>query len=123
MDNSEIMSIILNVVSNDKEFLNKIYGITSYETGMEYLNNNESIIEQSTTNRILNCLYSIYIDEDFFPSTEFINRLYNSYYNVFNIKIKKNGLKNIIINEKHSSKKTKNFFFLIGMNLKYIIDE
>ena len=48
--------------------------------------------------------------------------MYNSYYNSFNIKIKKNGLKNIIINEKYSSK-VKNVFKLIILNLKYIIDE
>ena len=123
MDNEEIISIISNTFSNEYEFLNKIYGITSYEKGIEYLNNNESNIEQATMNRILNCLYIIYLEEDFFPSTEFINYLCNSYYNSYNIKIKKNGLKNIIINEKHSSSKKKNFLKLILSNLKYIIDE
>ena len=80
-------------------------------------------IEQKTKNRILNCLYMLYIDEDFFPSTEIINYMCNSYYNTYNIKIKKNSLKNIIINEKYSSSKQKNFFNLINKNLKYIIEE
>ena len=53
MDNEEIISIISNIFSKEYDFLNNIYGITSYKNGIEYLNNNDSNIEQKTKNRIL----------------------------------------------------------------------
>ena len=121
MESEEIVDIITNLFECN-EFLNSIYGITSYEKGIEYLDNNVNIADY-TKMRILNCLFILYINEDYFPSKEYINYIHDTYYNAYDIKLKKNSLKNIFINYKYSSEKLSSYIQLITKNLKYIIEE
>ena len=121
MDKEEIVNIISEIFLNEKNFLFTIYGISDYDDGINYLKNNENI-ESLTKMRILNCLYVIFIQEDYFPSKEYIDHLHNSYFNIYNIKLKKSGLKNIIINSKYTKKYTI-IDRLIKHNLKNIIEE
>ena len=121
MDNDEIINIISKTFRLELDFLSNIYGITSYDDGINYLKNNDNL-QPLTIMRILNCLYKIFIEEDYFPSTEYINILYDSYFNIYNVKLKKSGLKNIIINNKYN-KKDVTINRLIKNNYKNIIEE
>ena len=122
MDNDEIIDIISKTFNLQEDFLANIYGITTYEEGINYLKNNENM-NGITIIRILNCLYIIFIEEDYFPSREYIELLYSSYFNIFNVKLKKSGLKNIIINSKYNEKKDYHIIRLIKDNYKNIIEE
>ena len=123
MDNQEILNIITYIFSNENNFLTQIYGISSYEDGINYLNNNINM-KESTKIRILNCLFKIHLKEDYFPSKEYIEHLQSFYYNTYNIKLKKSGLKNILINNKYDEiNKYDILIYLIIDNLKNIIEE
>lgn len=120
MDNDSILSIINNIFSNESVFLKNIYNISSYEEGILYLNNNN--LYDYTKLRILNFLYLIYIKEDIFPCKEYINHLYNCFFNITGVKLKKSGLKNMFMNNKYENKKPY-ILNLIDENIKNIIEE
>ena len=121
MDNEEIIDIIKNTFDYEDEFLSKIYGISNYDDAINYLKNNENLPSR-TKLRILNCLYIIYLEEDYFPSKDYIDQLYITYLSIYNIKLKKSGLKNIMINSKYNKKYTI-IIRLIKDNYKNIIEE
>jgi hypothetical protein len=72
--------------------------------------------------RILNCLYLLYINEDFFPSKDYIDIFYECYLNIYKIKLKKGAIKNILINTKYK-KPANSITVLIDINIINIIDE
>ena len=120
MDNDSLLKIITDIFSSDKVFLQKIYNINSYDEGILYIKNNE--LNDITELRILNCLYKIHIQDDIFPSKDYINILTDNYFKLYNIKLKKSGLKNIIMNNKYE-KKYNYIIRLIEKNINYIIEE
>ena len=121
MDNENIIKIIDSTFSIESNFLKRIYNINSYSDAINYLNNNKNIKNYSKM-RILNCIYIVYITDDEFPSKEYIEFLYIIYVEYYSIKLKKSGIKNIIINNKYN-KKAISIFILINENINNIIEE
>ena len=121
MDNENIIKIIESNFSNESNFLKNIYNINSCNDGINYLNNNKNI-KIYTKVRILSCLYRVFITDDEFTSKDYIEHLYESYLEVFNIKLKKSGIKNVIINNKYNELED-GIFVLIKKNINIIIEE
>jgi len=86
-----------------KFFLNRIYGIETFEDVINYINNNNLPI--LTQDRILDFTFSVFINDDNFPNEEYINMVKNCYIKIYNKELKSKELRNIIMKYKHKDNK------------------
>lgn len=86
-----------------KIFLNKIYGIETFEDVINYINNNNLPI--LTQDRILDFSFNVFINDDSFPNEEYINMVKKCYIKIHNKELKNKELRNTIIKYKHKDNK------------------
>lgn len=91
------------IFNNKYFFLNKIYGIETFNDVINYINNNNLPI--LTQNRILDFTFGAFINDDSFPNEEYINMVKKCYIKIYNKKFKNTELKNIIMEYKHKDNK------------------
>ena len=89
------------IFNNKKIFLDKIYGIETFEDVVNYINNNNLPI--LTQDRILDFTFSVFINNDSFPNEEYINMVKKCYVKIYNKKLKNKELKDIIMKYKHKN--------------------
>ena len=80
-------------------FLKNVYNINSYEEGINYIKNN---IEMSsiTIERIINCIFVTYREQDNLPNDIYIDFIYKVLKDNYYMEISKNKIKKILIDNK-----------------------
>jgi hypothetical protein len=91
------------IFNNKKIFLDKIYGIETFEDVVNYINNNNLPI--LTQDRILDFTFSVFINNDSFPNEEYINMVKKCYVKIYNKELKNKELRDIIMKYKHKDNK------------------
>jgi hypothetical protein len=84
--------------------LKNIYNLNDFESGMLYINNNK-YLSIFTINRILLLMLNNYINDNYFPNDDFLEKLANCLKIINNVKINKKDLLKIIMEYKHTDKK------------------
>jgi len=93
-----------DIFTNKKLFLNKIYGIETFEEVVNYINNNNNL-PINTQNRILDFSFNVFINDDNFPNEEYINMVIQCYITIFNKKFENKELRDILMKYKHMDNK------------------
>jgi hypothetical protein len=113
MDENEELTNILNIeefkadysiLNNEEMFLKNIYNLNDFESCMLYINNNE-YLSIFTINRILLLMLNCYINDNYFPNDEFLEKMIKCLKTINNIKTNKKELLKIIMEYKHTDKK------------------
>lgn len=102
--NSDFNKSDISLLNDDESFLKNIYNLNDFESGMLYINNNK-YLSIFTINRILLLMLNNYINDNYFPNDDFLEKLANCLKIINNVKINKKDLLKIIMEYKHTDKK------------------
>ena len=91
------------IFDDNKFFLDKIYGIKTFEDVVNYINNNNLPIV--TQNRILEYSFNVFINDNNFPNEEYINMVKKCHIKIYDTEFKNKELRDIIMKYKHKDNK------------------
>lgn len=80
-------------------FLKNVYNIESFEEGINYIKNN-SEMSSITIERIVNCMFISYREQDILPNDIYIDIINKVLKDNYNIDIDKNKIRKILIENK-----------------------
>lgn len=98
----EKIEIPFEIFENVEFFLNKVYKINSFNDGIHYLNNNPKL-PILTINRILNCMFLVFIDDNDFPDKTYIQLFQKCYNEIHEHHLNDKDIKNTIMKYKHKN--------------------
>ena len=102
--NNEFNKSDISLLNDEESFLKNIYNLNDFESGMLYINNNK-YLSIFTVNRILLLMLNNYINDNYFPNNDFLEKMIHCLKIINNVKINKKDLLKIIMEYKHTDKK------------------
>lgn len=103
-ENYDIFDDVVQVATSDNTFLEQIYNIKNIYDAELFLENDIKQLPNLSQIRIMNSIYKVYRDNDFFPSNNFVSLAKSLIKKNYDIKFKSKLLLSKIMDNKHGKK-------------------